>query len=129
MVRLSTFLVALWAVALLGVTASRASVWQSDYTLWSADAVGSTLPRPWINLGPARYLVGDVLGAYDATRIGLLFAEQRGDTNGVAMASLNMVYLTQELYGMAAAQSEARALLTRRPDWDLAKAACRAVSC
>ena len=72
----------LWCVlcawGVLGtVTYSRAGVWQSELSLWTdAAAKAPQKPRPWINLGLAREVAGDMEGALLAHQTALALAYQ-----------------------------------------------------
>lgn len=61
----------------LGSTYTRAQVWISEHTLWT-DAVRKAprKPRPWINLGLAREVAGDIDGAFVAHQTALALSFQ-----------------------------------------------------
>lgn len=75
--RLTHALVVFWILGLTGGTYVRAQAWTDDFTLWSAAvAVTPQKPRPWINLGLARELRGDIPGAFAAQQQAFALAFQ-----------------------------------------------------
>lgn len=101
-------LITVAGLALLGLawlTAQRVPVWQSDLALWSA-ATTTDQPsaRAWINLGIAHQSAGKLdLAAGDYQRA-LGVAETTHDTQGTAIAYLNLATIAGDRGQWQAAQ-------------------------
>lgn len=112
------------ALGLAGLTASRVRVWHDELTLWTDATQKAPLrPRPWVNLGRAQQLTGDLFAANQSYHraIALSFdpRRQRGASLYAELAAeTDLASLMLEQGNLVGAQREID-LVLRNSEWPL----------
>lgn len=122
-----------YVLALVGLTAFRVPVWQTDLSLWTDAAIGSEKPRAWVNLGTARLELGDVVGArqaYDRARV-LVESPVRAQDRSLILSTLQAseIYFALARGDQAEAKRVATEVVKTWPTWDVGRTLCAGLQC